>query len=109
MENNDLDYIIKNNKRKKSIYIKFDPNNKIKNLLVILDKETNNRNLPISWNKLDNGTKKKRIIEYLEGYDDGDHLFKRDLERNMYNGQLNKIYLIDYNVENNKVNNVTKN
>tara|TARA_X000000950_G_scaffold15348_1_gene16631 strand:+ start:3589 stop:3927 length:339 start_codon:yes stop_codon:yes gene_type:complete len=106
----DLENIISNTiNNKVSIYKKYDPLEKTNELLILLNKESEEFNSiqNISWNKLNNGSKKKLILDYIDNNNLDEHTIV-DIKRNMYNGQINKQYTIDYDCELNKINSITK-
>ena len=106
----DLDNIISNSISKKtSLYKIYDPLEKTNKLLEILNVETESFNSikNMTWNKLNNGTRKKLILDYIDN-NNLDEPTIVDIKRNMYNGQINKQYSIDYDGELNKINSITK-
>jgi len=106
----DLDNIISNSINKKpSVYKKYDPLEKTNKLLDILTNEIDSYKSikNTSWNKLNNGTKKELILDYIDN-NNLDELTIIDIKRNMYNGQITKQYNIEYDCELNKINLINK-
>lgn len=104
----DLDNILYNSINKKTtIYKVYNPLEKTKNLMMILENEFEQFDSikNTTWNKLSNGNKKKLILNYIEtnNLSESDII---DIKRNMYNGQLNKHYNVDYDSELNKINTI---
>jgi len=109
----ELNDIIKNKSKNKnsSLYNKYDPLKKSEILLNILDSELENYEKEnTTWNKLMPGYKKKYIIEYLSNneIDEIDESTSNDIMRNIYNNQLNKHYVVDYDIENKRIKNINK-
>ena len=106
----DLDNIIKNTgKKSNTLYNKYNPMSNTEKFLVILNKESEQfKELEsITWNKLNNGTKKRYIFEYLNNVSIEDTI-KSDIIRNVYNDQLNVHYDIEYNNSDRKIISINK-
>lgn len=101
----DLDNIISNSiKKKTTLYKVYDPLEKTNKLLDILkiDAESYKSIKNMTWSKLNNGTRKKLILDYINN-NNLDEPIIVDIKRNMYNSQINKKYNIEYDSELNKI------
>ena len=107
MENHNLNLLIKNKQKKASKYVPFDPNLNLEPLIKYLDQEQENV-YDKTWNKIDNGIKKKLIYDYYYSNNNID-FYNNVIYRLLYNGQLNKQYIIDYDISSKNIVNITKN
>jgi hypothetical protein len=106
----DLDNIIKKSgKKSNTVYNKYNPLSSINDLLIIINKESEQfKQLEsITWNKLNNGTKKKYIFDYLNK-ESVDNNIILDITRNIYNDQLGIHYDIEYNNVDRKIISINK-